>query len=264
MSKKSKMRWGNSDHALINKVIKNFNAKLTRLEKKGMDMSIQPDKMNKKEVLAKIETRADFNRVIKSAQAFTVKGAETPVKTKTSNVIAQWHVNEMKKLERADNIKKALAEKRLNEQEVLSRGKGTGVKRAEMGTIQENAVKQTHKDPMDMTKTEFEKRFMALEGRVMDKSSTAKKQLFHDNYVKAMIEEGYAEDLIELVKSIPLDEFINTVDIDQDAQMKYVYNQLDMDVANMTLRQVWEAAADRSGIDTDEFYNDYYNHLDDE
>ena len=264
MSKKSKIRWRKSDLAELQRVIKNFNAKLTRLDKKGADMSIMPERLSKKEAMGKIETRADFNRFVKSAQRFTTRGAETAVKSKRGFVDTKWAVDEALRLNRRKEARKKRELAKLSEQEVLSRGKGTGVKRAEMGTVRENELKPSKKNIDNMSQREWELFKKGLESEMYDKYSEAKKQRMKENYIKAMINVGIDETIQAIVEAMPLDEFVNTVINDQEGSFDYVYSPEELSVVNMSLRETWEAAADRAGIDIDDLYFDATNDYDEE
>ena len=142
MSKKYNMRWRESDRKELERVIKNFNAKLYRIEKNHPEiMDYQPAKVSKKEILETITTRADYNRTIKNLQKFSKRGAETPVKSSRGAKATQWAVDKYKQEQRTENIRRAKRRKELEEKEVKIGKKGTGIKRAQMGDIKENAVK---------------------------------------------------------------------------------------------------------------------------
>lgn len=252
MAKKHKMRWNNRDHSALNRAIKNFNAKLTRLEKAGADMSFMPERLTKKDFMGKIETRADFNRAIKSAQRFSQRGAETVVKTKRGAIDTQWAFDEAKRAYRRDQAKKARELAKLKEQEVTSRGKGTGVTRAEMGTVKENELKPSKKNVQNMSQSEWNKFKARMEKAMYDKDSEAKKAKMKENYLKAMTNVGIADEIQDIVRNMPLDDFVSTVINDQEGSFDYVYGPEELALLNETLYETWSAAAENAGIDIDE------------
>lgn len=252
MSKKSKIRWRESDLAELQRVIRNFNAKLTRLEKKGADMNIMPERLSKKDAMGKIETRADFKRYTKSAQRFSQRGAEAAVKTKRGAVDTQWAFDEAKRAYRREQARKKKELAKLKEQEVTSRGKGTGVKRAEMGSVKENELKPSKKNIQNMSQREWEKFKERMEKAMYDKDSEAKKAKMKANYLKAMINAGISEEIQELVRAMPLDEFVNTVINDQEGSFDFVYSPEDLAALNESLFESWSTAAENAGIDIEE------------
>lgn len=260
MPKKPKMRWRKSDLAELQRVVKNFNAKLSRLEKKGADMSIMPDRLSLKDLKASIETRADFNRAIKSAQRFTTKGAEAPVTSSRGAQSTKWAVREFQIAQQAVNRKRAKTLKEIGEQPVTRAGKPTGNTRAEMGKIKENAVKPSKKKFDSMSQKEWEKAMKAIESELSDSKSAAKREAVKENYIKALINEGFSDELQELVKSIPLDDFIKTLDTDEQATFDFVYGKEERDLIEAELTDAWEAAAEKAGIDLDDFYGGLLTH----
>ena len=263
MSKKSKIRWRESDLAELQRVIKNFNAKLTRLDNKGANMDIMPDRLSKKDVMGKIETRADFNRFVKSAQGFTQRGAEATVKTKRGAVDTKWAFEQAQKAYRREQARKKRELAKLKEQEVTSRGKGTGVTRAEMGSVKENELKPSKKNVQNMSQREWDKFKQRMEKAMFDKDSEAKRQKMKENYIKAMINVGVDDTILAIVEAMPLDDFVNTVINDEEGSFEFVYSPEELSALNMYLRETWEAAADKAGIDIDDLYADYLNNADD-
>lgn len=252
MSKKSKIRWRESDHAELQRVIKNFNAKLTRLEKGGADMGIMPDRLSKKDALGKIETRADLKRFIESAQRFTQRGAETTVKTKRGAVDTQWAFEEAKRAYRREQSRKKRELAKLQAQEVTTRGKGTGVTRAQMGSVKENELKPSKKNVQNMSQREWDKFKTRMEQAMYDKDSEAKKARMKENYLNALIRVGVADEVQDIVRAMPLDDFVSTVINDQEASFDFLYSPEDLEVLNENLYETWYAAAESAGVDIED------------
>ena len=71
------IRWDKKTKAILNKTVKAFNAKLSRIEKQGKNLeAFMPERLSVKDLKKEIQTRAEFNRQIKRAQAFLKRGAE--------------------------------------------------------------------------------------------------------------------------------------------------------------------------------------------
>lgn len=77
MPKFSKIKWRDKDKELLKKTVKNFNAKINRLLKKNpYAESYLPEKVSYSKLKQDLQYRKDFNKMIKSLQRFSRKGAE--------------------------------------------------------------------------------------------------------------------------------------------------------------------------------------------
>ncbi|MBQ2167681.1 MAG: hypothetical protein II449_00350 [Prevotella sp.] len=104
MSKSSKIRWRERDTQQLAKKVKNFNAKLTRLEKKNPALKeILPDRVSVKDLRGDITNRQEYNRVIKALSAFTEKGAEEVVSGKSGVTTTKWQLQQVKKAVAIEN-----------------------------------------------------------------------------------------------------------------------------------------------------------------
>ena len=74
MSRKYKIRWQESDTQELARAVKNFNAKISRIEKKHPELkNALPEKMKVGELKNLINTRQDLKREINSLKRFTDK-----------------------------------------------------------------------------------------------------------------------------------------------------------------------------------------------
>ena len=104
MPKSSKIRWRERDTQQLAKKVKNFNAKLTRLEKKNPALKeILPDRVSVKDLRGDITNRQEYNRVIKALSAFTEKGAEEVVTGKSGVTTTKWQLQQVKKAVAIEN-----------------------------------------------------------------------------------------------------------------------------------------------------------------
>lgn len=71
------IQWRQEDSAALQKAVKNYNAKITRISKNDpLARGLLPEKMTVRELRQDIKTRADFNRKIKELQSYTQRGGE--------------------------------------------------------------------------------------------------------------------------------------------------------------------------------------------
>lgn len=108
------IKWRKQDREKLRRLVKNFNAKLTRITKKNPAAAAYlPQKLTMKQVKGWIGTRKDFNRTVKSLQRFAQKGAEAPVKNKFGIITTKWAVKETAINTRIANAQKKRQESKM-------------------------------------------------------------------------------------------------------------------------------------------------------
>ena len=100
MSKQHNITWTENNLNELRRSVKNFNAKVKRLEDKynGLDV-VLPERMSVKELRKIVTTERDLQRELKSLQNFTQRGSEELIvaKTDTNISITKWQNEELKK-----------------------------------------------------------------------------------------------------------------------------------------------------------------------
>lgn len=79
----------------INRVIRNFNQKIARLEKQGKELL--PTKISKKEIKENAYTRADIKRKLNELKRFSQRDVERVVETKGGVRLTKYELNEIKR-----------------------------------------------------------------------------------------------------------------------------------------------------------------------
>ena len=241
MSKISKIRWRDSDTAELKRAVKNFNAKITRLTKKSPELvPLLPDKLSVKDLKNNITTRADFSREINSLGRFTKRGSEKVVKSSRGAQALKWDINEFNIKQRTENARRARKQKKLDEIEMKSRGKSTGLKRGEMGSINRNALNPSKKKFKNLSQKEWEKAKEAMNNLFDVKAQEQKKERFQQNYIKGLKDMGYSDSLIKLVESKSPDEFVEIFNTDTEAQFDFIYDPLELQTKQEALFEVWK------------------------
>lgn len=143
MRRRYNIRWSDSDDQLLRKTVKNFNAKITRLNKKlpPEKRNALPGKASVKELKEVISTRQDFKREIASLQRFSKRGAEEIVKAPDNyyNVeITEWQRDDMIRRARAINRMRTTRLEKMVNLSATSRGVDVGYKRGEGAGIAKN------------------------------------------------------------------------------------------------------------------------------
>lgn len=246
MSKQYNIRWTRSDYSKLTHLVKKVNTKVLNVEVKRPDIAqFQPDMLDYHTLKSQIKTRRDFNNLINKYERYLREGAEEVIKTKNGGQLTEWQKNEIKIFDLVENSKKARTRKRLEEKEVTIGGKGTGKTRAEMGTIKENEVKSRTHNVNNMSQKDLDKLFRLMEKKMSstyeDKAKLNK--LIH--YCAGLENQGLG-DIVEIMKHIPVDKFIELLDTDEIADFGFIYDPIELNVRRDRLREFWESHIDTS------------------
>lgn len=244
MAKKQyKIRWRDSDTAELQRVINNFNAKLYRLQKKNPEMAdYLPNRVQKKDVINSIHTRADFNRTVASLKRFSARGAEEPVKSTRGAKATKWEVAEVTKKERRINREREKERNALLDKEVTTRGKGTGSKRSEMGSLKENALKPIKANFNIKSQKEWDLMKANIDAQLNEAHKAFRKSNMRLNYIKGLQDAGFSDDIVDLVRQMDIDKFIETIETDAEATFDFIYDPIDHELKSEALKETWSAA----------------------
>lgn len=101
MSKQPSIRWRQSDNEALRKAVKNYNAKITRLENQKPHLTNHlPERASMKELREKIGTRGDFNREIDKLREFASRDIDTVYDVRRRRTF-QWSDNDNAALSKA-------------------------------------------------------------------------------------------------------------------------------------------------------------------
>ena len=218
------IRWKSSDEQLLNKTVKNFNAKIRRLEKK-YDKAIEqaktkeearnilrqkealPEKVVKKDLKALINTRKDLNREVKMLQRFSKKGAEQikPAPNNDNNLLlTKWQIQEYSRRMGIINRNRNKRLKEIEELEATSRGEELGYTRGAigMGSYETNILKPAKAWTKSLDRTGFNKKWgMSMEELQADYYDKGM-EVLKNNYIDALLTEFNEEDIKDVVEAI--------------------------------------------------------------
>lgn len=263
MPRQYNIRWRRSDTSKLSHTIRKFNKKVFALEVGRPDLQGHiPQMLDYQEEKAKIKTRADLNKFIKKHERFLREGAEEIVKSEYGAVASKWEVKEFNLAQRGENIRRAKKRKKLEEKDVTIAGKTTGNKRAEMGKIKENEVKPSRKKFNKMTQKDWEKAFALFEKKLHSSYFEGKQRDMISNYIKGLIREGYSDDLLNMMNTIPLDKFEEIIDTDETATFDFIYDPIELKAKEDILLSLWEqhsAGENINDINIDNIIKDVEN-----
>lgn len=229
MANQHNIRWQQSDHDEINKAVKNFNAKITRLEKKYPELkSILPQRVTVKELKELIDTRQDLKREVNALKRFTSRdnkiekmgdGTFTGIVTIPNNdynlQTTKWQKEEMTRRVGVINRKRKTRLEQIGNIEVTSRGKPVGYTKSQigMGDTDEVALTPMQAFTKRMTRTDLNMKYKAIRKESQSNYWTKKEILLKSNVIKS-IESNYmgvdpelTSELIQAIDDMPFEEF---------------------------------------------------------
>lgn len=228
MAKQYKMAWRDSDKKELQRVVKNFNSKLARLEKQGGDVAKALPKfyntktetfsarLSAEDLINQIGTRADYKRELNALKRFSRKGAEKLVKAPKNAYdtrVTKWQKDEMTRRIGAINKRRANRLERLQNIELEQDGKKLGYKLGDIGMGKQNeiALRPMKAFTPSMSRADINMKFRGILAESQSDYFTKKDIEVRENYIKGL-ERTYAQsdigDVIEKIKSMPLDDFL--------------------------------------------------------
>lgn len=176
----------------ISRVVKNFNQKITRLEKDEREL-ILPTKITKKEIKENVYTRTELRRKLNELKRFSTRGVEQTITTKTGVKLSIYELNEIKR--ETARVKRNVTReiKRLQTEKPKVFGKIQTSTFSEMGdTDYLNLLarrKALEKDITKLDKQELEryKKLVKKTGKNQQYMNT----IFKENYFKMLTDLGY-------------------------------------------------------------------------
>ena len=212
MSKQYRIRWKTEDTKELSRVVRNFNAKITRLSKSNPEIkNILPDKVSAKDVRELVNTRSDLKRELNALKRFSRKGAEDIVKapsTKNDVYITKWQKEELTRRVAIVNRKRRA---RLSELDVLpakSRGQELGYTVGQarqyigMGRIRDVELMPMTAFTSSMTNREIKMRYESAKAQSVSDYFTKRDYDLKENYIKGILQNYNEEDVLDVINKI--------------------------------------------------------------
>lgn len=222
MSKRYNIRWTESDNAELKKTVKNFNAKISRLERQYPKIkNVLPEKVTVAQMKELIDTRQDLKRELKSLKRFTDRknviranddGTFTGVVDVPGNKYnlktTKWQKEEMtRRVSYINRVRKQKASQILNI-EMKSRGERLGYTKGQigMGTVDENALKPMKTFFPSMSRSDLNMRFKAIKIERQIGYWMKKELRLSQNVINGLLANynspEFKEDVEEIIKAI--------------------------------------------------------------
>ena len=231
MSKYHQIKWRNSDNEELARVVRNFNAKITRLSKNPQMKNALPDKVSVKQMKEMIQTRQDLNRELNTLRRFSKRGAEQLVDVPQNQYnlkITKWQKTEMNRRLAIVNRRRKDRLEMVENISLKNAGKDLGYTRGEFGM---GKVERRSLDPMNAftrsmrTMSDIKWKWKAIINESQSDYYNKRDYLLRENYIKGLYENFNPKDVEELVKqlrNLDIKDFLTTF-YSEDAPFEFIY-----------------------------------------
>lgn len=256
MPKQHPIRWRESDLKEVERVVRNFNNKIYRLRKKadmGTFLPIMkaqlPDTVRVADFVEGIGTRQQLNRELKKLQRFSRRGSEEIITSSRGGKTLKWYVEEAKEATRILNIQKAHQRKALQEKDIKSRGSKTGTKVADF-TSKQVELRPTKVNFENLSQKEWDLKRRWIDRQIDPLFQEQKKYSMRANYIKGLENMGFSPDIVEIVRNLPIDKFVEIVQTDTEGEFTFIYDPLEFEAKEGALKEVWGSSAQEEFVGT--------------
>lgn len=255
MPKFHKIRWTEDDSRELEKAVRNFNAKISRVGKKNPEIkNALPEKQSVRALKRIITTRQDLKKTINMLKRFSRRGMETIEIVPGSDYntkLTKWQRIEMNRMKAIVNRRRKARLEELEELEMSDRGQKLGYTRGQlrMGTSSEAALKPMNAFYRTMGYTDLQKRFESLFAQSQSDYYTKQDYKVKANYLKGLIQNyewGDIKEIYEHIEDMDIKEFMltfeeegGTFEIISPPAMKKLHKQIDYESYVDALYSTW-------------------------
>lgn len=232
MPKSNIAKWRSVDEARLKRLVKNFNAKIRRIEKNRPEIAaLQPPKENLKALRETLKgmSRVDINYQFKKMENYLKKGAELPYTTKQGVNTTVWEKKEIDRAVRTINARnKALIQKY-----EPSTTKGT------MGTIERNNL-QPRKNRVNTIQPKDYNRYVSNLFKQVMQNDAGRNERYKENFLKAVENiMGENSKLYQVVKNMDSGLLTKYYYTEPLLQLTFVYDPKDAEeIENLMLERL--------------------------
>lgn len=224
MSKQYKIKWTQQDIEELNRVVKNYNSKISRLAKKDpTTANILPEKVSAQDLRNLIQTRQDLKREVNALKRFSKRGAEIIVDVPDTNYnvkITKWQMTEMNRRVGIINRKRNARLKAIQEVELKAGGQSLGYTQGQLGMqpAELNSLKPMTAFIPTMSQRDINMRFKSIRKQVQDEYFSIKDEQARLNFINSIRQnyqimgmQGVPPEIMEVldkIKNMSLKEFM--------------------------------------------------------
>lgn len=219
------MKVSNALKSELNRVVRNYNAKISRLEH-SQDKSFLPKKVSTKELLNRVNSSAELRKELKSLQRFSRRGAEELYVNKAGLKMTKWERREIGIQVRATKKKLNRELQKLQRTNINIFGVDMRYTHAQMGTNTEKNLK-AQIESISISKFENARfksdiaRLKDLTGKYNYRYGKKKKFIFRENYIEMIdklgyeLEESEKDELKNMIRKMSPTEFFDKFSSDE-------------------------------------------------
>lgn len=249
MSRRYNIKWRDADNQEISRVVKNFNAKISRIEKSHPELAnVLPERVTAKSIKELVSTRQDLNRELNMLRRFSKRGAEQVVdvpESKYNLKTTKWQKTEMNRRVGIINRERKKRAEEFMQTKAKSRGKELGYTLGDlqMGHVDEVALRPLKAFTPSMTRTGLNIKFKAIKKESQSDYWRKSNRRLVANYIKGLFNNFRFEDVKEIIDTIEKmdfkDFYATFLAEDNDMGHFYFANQEDYDKELEALRTIW-------------------------
>lgn len=246
MPKQSNFQQRENHKSELRRLVRNFNAKLSRIEKKNpAAMEIMPERVKVSELNKKIATWNDYQAITGQLRRFLKKGVEEVQQNAHGERATKYAIQEYKRNQAYENKKKEQRIKKQEETPETKGGKPTGQTKAQMKTKEEVRNLKDTKTFEDFKPGEFKERAKLFADKRLDSYELEQAKRMQENYIKGLIREGYSEKLQHLIARVPTEQFVAIVESDVFASFDFIYDEQQLRAKEEQLFLTWGQHAEK-------------------
>lgn len=243
MARTNKIKWRNQDRVLLSRTVQQFNAKLTRESKKNPTIiEFLPERLKVADIRQQIQTRKDYNRLIKSYQRFLQKDSTKLVTNNQGYTTTIWNKREIQYKINEINRQRAAERKRAN----VSTYTGT------MGSIIANNLKDKKYEFNQINPKNALKQLASIDNMVRSTYIPEKLKLYKENYKQALLNNFQEEDaynIINLVDKFSDRQFMDLYYKNPLLGIDYTYSKESYDILVETISSQFLSEAQELGLE---------------
>lgn len=224
-----------SSNIELQKAIRNFNAKIKRLESSDREIDI-PEKANIKAIKDRVTTKWDLNREIDKLERFTKRNAEELIKNKKGVVLSRWEFENIQREQKRLSARLQREIERYGNIKPKEFGKSQKYSYAQMGDEKLSNLRArqraiSNKNVMKLNKEQLKN----LETLINKTAANYRKDkvIFYNNYIDGTLLNtayyvGYDEEKIKYIKDklneLTPSQFTKAFETEQalkDIQLRY-------------------------------------------
>jgi len=231
MPKQSKIKWRDKDIRELQRVVRNFNQKISRVAKKDPTKAeFLPQKISTKALQGRIGTRKDFKRELASLQRFSKRGAERIQVTESGLTLTQYEIKEVKNKVRITNIKRAIERKKLDVTE----------REGVMGQVAERGLRPKAFS-LNKSQKEWEKFVESLEREISSNFKLEQLEKYKQNYLQGLIDNlgTKGEELANLLKDVSPEKLFSNSVTNPLLSIDFIYDPLELETIIDAKIEAW-------------------------